>query len=56
MYGEQYEIDLGGTDELAYKFEYLEQILAELTSRQPDVSGQIDLTLQTEKVARFLPW
>ena len=56
MYGEQYEIDLGGTDELSYKFEYLEQILAELSSRQPDVSGQIDLTLQTEKVARFLPW
>ncbi len=56
MYGEQYEIDLGGTDELGYKFEYLEQILAELASREPEASGQIDLTLQTEKVARFLPW
>ena len=56
MYGEKYEIDLGGTDELAYKFEYLEQILTELAAREPDASGQIDLTLQTEKVARFLPW
>lgn len=56
MYGEQYEVDLGGTDELAYKLQYLEQILVELAAREPDAAGQIDLTLQTEKVARFLPW
>lgn len=56
MYGEQYEIDLGGTDELAYKMQYLEQILVELAAREPDAGGQIDLTLETEKVARFLPW
>ncbi len=56
MYGEQYEIDLGGTDDLAYKFSYLEQILVELAERDPTAGGQIDLTLETEKVARFLPW
>lgn len=56
MYGELYEINLGGTDDLAYKFSYLEQILVELAERDPSAGGQIDLTLETEKVARFLPW
>jgi cell division protein FtsQ len=56
MYGEQYEIDLGGTDDLDYKFAYLEQILEELKKQNPDASGQIDLTLETDKVARFLQW
>ena len=52
-YGEQFEIDLGSTENLAYKIQYLQAVLAELNEGQ---SGVIDLTFETETVARFLPW
>lgn len=56
MYENRYEVALGGTEELDYKMTYLEQVVAELAEMNPDASGRIDLTLETEKVARFLPW
>ncbi len=56
MYEQQYEIVLGGTDDLTYKFTYLEQILTELAEQRPGAGGQIDLTLETDGTARFLPW
>ncbi len=51
--GEQYEIMLGGTDELDYKIWYLQEVLAALDSYQ---TGMIDLTLDQERAARFIPW
>lgn len=56
MYEDRYEIALGGTSELDYKITYLEQVVAELADMDPETAGRIDLTLETEKVARFLPW
>lgn len=50
---EQYEIMLGGTDELDYKIWYLQEVLAALDSYQ---TGMIDLTLDQERAARFIPW
>lgn len=52
-YGDRFEIDLGSTDNLAYKIQYLQEILKNLNDGQ---SGVIDLTFETETVARFLPW
>jgi len=51
--GEQYEILLGGTDELDYKIWYLQEVLEEL---EPYQNGTIDLTLDQERAARFIPW
>lgn len=45
------EIQLGGTDELEYKIQYLQVILEDLEDYQ---MGTIDLTFDVEKVARFL--
>lgn len=56
IYDALYEIDLGGTDELEYKFSYLEQMLQILAERDPEAGGRIDLSLETEKVGRFHPW
>ena len=44
---------LGGTDELDYKIWYLQEVLAALDSYQ---TGMIDLTLDQERAARFIPW
>ena len=52
-YADQYEILLGGTDQMDYKIQYLLAVLDELTQYQ---TGTIDLTFQEEKVARFIPW
>lgn len=52
-YGEQFQINLGSTENLAYKVQYLQAVLEELNEGQ---SGVIDLTFETETVARFLPW
>lgn len=51
--GEQYEVLLGGCDELDYKIWYLQEVMEELDPLQP---GVIDMTLDEKRVARFLPW
>lgn len=52
-YTDQYEIRLGGADQLEYKIQYLLAVLEQLTQYQ---TGTIDLTFEEEKVARFIPW
>lgn len=51
--GEQYEVLLGGTEELDYKIQYFQVVLDSL---DPFQSGTIDLTFDEERRARFLPW
>jgi cell division protein FtsQ len=53
LQGEQYEICLGSTEEMDYKFRFLKAVLEELSDNQP---GTIDLTFRDEKVAKFMPW
>ena len=50
---DQYEIKLGGSDQMDYKIQYLLAVLEQLTQYQ---TGTIDLTFREEKVARFIPW
>ena len=52
-YTDQYEIRLGGTDQIEYKVQYLMAVLEQLTQYR---TGTIDLTFKEEKVARFIPW
>lgn len=52
QYDDQYEIRLGGTDNLPYKVQYLQAILDRLSEYQ---AGTIDLTFTQEDVARFHP-
>ena len=53
LYGDTYEIHLGGTEQLEYKMQYLSAILDE-----PQVAegGIIDLSLEESSVAVFKPW
>lgn len=51
-YDDQYEIQLGGTEKLDYKVQYLLAILEQLSEYQ---AGTIDLTLTGDDVARFHP-
>jgi len=51
--GTQYDVMLGGTDELDYKVWYLQGVLEQL---QPYQAGIIDLTFDQEGAARFSPW
>lgn len=51
--GEQYEVQLGGDDRLDYKVWYLQEVLNQLADYQ---TGVIDLTLDVEQAARFIPW
>ncbi|HIR51551.1 MAG TPA: FtsQ-type POTRA domain-containing protein [Candidatus Avoscillospira avicola] len=51
--GDQYQILLGGTDELPYKMQYLQAVLDEL---DPYLRGTIDLTFDEKRVARFREW
>ena len=51
--GEQYEVLFGGTDELDYKVWYLQEVLNML---EPYQAGTIDLTLDQEGRASFIPW
>lgn len=51
--GEQYEVLLGGTEELDYKIQYFQAVLEQLDSFQ---TGTIDLTFDEERRARFRPW
>ncbi len=51
--GEQYQILLGGTDQLSYKIQYLQAILEDL---DPALRGTIDLTFDEKQVARFHEW
>ncbi|MEA4965794.1 MAG: FtsQ-type POTRA domain-containing protein [Oscillospiraceae bacterium] len=53
QYGTQYEILLGGNDNLSYKIEYLGSVLEQLGETQ---SGVIDLTFEEDKTARFQPY
>lgn len=50
QYDDRYTIRLGGTDDLAYKIQYLTSILAELSDFQ---AGTIDLTDAANKKATF---
>lgn len=50
QYDERYEIRLGGTDDLAYKINYLTVILGRLSDFQ---AGTIDLTFTDSSEARF---
>lgn len=52
-YTDQYEILLGGVEQVDYKIQYLLAVLQQLTQYQ---TGTIDLTFKEEKVARFIPW
>lgn len=52
-YKDQYDVRFGGTDQLDYKVQYLLSVLDQLAEYQ---TGTIDLTFETEKVARFIPW
>ena len=51
-YDDRYEIRLGSTERLAYKIEYLQAILKELSDYQ---AGTIDLTLSEANRAKFHP-
>ena len=51
--GEQYDIMLGGTDELDYKLWYLQEVLNTLDTYQ---TGIIDVTLDEDRAAHFIPW
>ena len=51
-YDDQYEIQLGGTEKLDYKVQYLQAILKELSDFQ---AGTIDLTLSEANRAKFHP-
>lgn len=52
-YGTQFDIMLGGSDNLDYKVEYLAAVLKELGDSK---AGTIDLTFEEEKTARFQPY
>ena len=52
-YKDQFDVRFGGTDQLEYKVQYLLAVLDQLAEYQ---TGTIDLTFETEKVARFIPW
>ena len=51
-YTDQFEIQLGSTEELDYKIKYLAYALESLDGK----SGLIDLTFDQDRSARFLPW
>ncbi len=50
--GEQYQVLLGGTEEMDYKILYLKNVLERLDTYQ---TGVIDLTFDEERRARFIP-
>ena len=52
QYDDRYEIDLGSSDRLAYKVQYLQAILEQLSDFQ---AGTIDLTLSEANRAKFHP-
>lgn len=52
-YGTQYQVNLGGSSDIAYKVEYMLAAIDQLNDYE---SGVLDLTFQEEKVARFIPW
>ena len=51
-YGDQYYVKLGNAENLAYKLEYLKEVLAKLENYQ---SGTIDLSFSEGNEARFTP-
>ena len=50
---DRYEVELGGTEDLAYKLRYLEAVMLQLPDGQ---DGVIDLQFNEEKTAHFLPY
>lgn len=52
-YGNQYEIKLGNTDQLEYKFQFLQSAILELGR---DRSGTIDVSFNETNDIRFLPF
>jgi len=55
-YGNQYEIRLGNTENLAYKVEYLVAVLMDLQTQGNTRGGIIDLSFTVEDTARFEPY
>lgn len=49
-YGDQYHVLLGSTDDMEYKLQYLEEVIAQLDDYR---TGEIDLTFTSEKKAIF---
>lgn len=57
MYGTQYEVRLGTTEELVYKFAYLQGVLREFEQQKRTyLSGVIDITFSEGRNARFQPF
>lgn len=50
--GDRLEIQLGGSEQLEYKIQYLQLVLEEL---EPYQAGIVDLTFDVKQVARFIP-
>lgn len=50
--GKRLEIQLGGSEQMEYKVQYLKLVLEEL---EPYQAGVIDLTFDVKQVARFIP-
>lgn len=50
--GDRLEVQLGSTEELEYKIQYLQLVLGELEDYQ---TGIVDLTFDVKQVARFIP-
>ena len=46
-------MQLGGTEEIDYKLQYLTAVLEQLEDYQ---TGVIDLTFDQERRAHFVPW
>ena len=55
-YGEKYEVQLGTSDELDYKIEYLTAALRKLAADGNTKDGVIDLTFTEDHTARFIPY
>lgn len=53
LYSDRFEIQLGGSDEMSYKIQYLTEVLSQLDETK---AGVIDLKFEEKKVARFRPW
>lgn len=51
--GEQYEVQMGGNDELDYKVWCLQEVIEQLDDYQ---MGIIDLSQASEQSVRFIPW
>jgi len=56
QYGGQYEVQLGTSDDLDYKIEYLTAALRKLNADGNVKDGVLDLTFAEDHTARFIPY